>query len=137
MDYVGNYIYINNSILCDIFHYEFSCGYSLFRISCTSCEQYYQIISLLCESDGLFHYGDFMCTNGGGAEICLYVSTKTIILNMVKYGYIIKNNTDVLDKMLKRKVGNNNFEDMLSWESRACALQALDASSILAWGTTK
>ena len=107
MDYLGEYICINNNI---------------FRISCRSCGPFYQIMVLSSTSSMPYHYGDFICT--GGAEICLYV-TKRVILNMVKYGYIIKNNANVFDEMLKRKVGNTNFEHMLSWEKRYAPLCAL------------
>ena len=119
MDYVGEYIYINNSILCDILPYDFSRGYSLFRISCRSCGPFYQIMVLSSTSSMPVHYGDFMYPCG--AEMCLYI-TKQAVLNMVKYGHIIKNNANVLDKMLRIKVGNNNFEYMLSWEKRYAPL---------------
>ena len=119
MDYLGDYIYINNNILCDILPYDFSCGYSLFRISCRSCGPFYQIITLISTSSMPSHFGDFIYISD--VDICLYV-TKQTVLNMVKYGHIIKNDANVFDEMLKRKVGNKNFEHMLSWEKRYAPL---------------
>lgn len=119
MDYLGEYIYIKNSILCMILPYEFIGEYSLFRISCRSYGPYYQIIALISVGTTPFHFGDF--TNVSDIDICLYVTRQTV-LNMVKYGHIIKNNANVLDKMLRIRVGNTNFEYMLSWEKRCAPL---------------